>query len=335
MTVTSHDVARLAGVSQATVSRALRGDARVQPHTLAKVREAAAALGYVPSQLGRNLSTRATHQIAMVADVDNTLYHQLIAPIHDQLLAHGYRMALFAERGDETSQYERLLDRSVDGAILTTTRLRSSLPYDLSKRDLPFVQLTRFSDVVDWHHVVADNAAGAAAVARLFVNGGHSRIGAVVGPSDTSTARDRESGFRTTAEDLGVVVPSRWVHRGEYNYETGSKGFRALLDTAPNQRPTAIFCANDLIAVGALHAAAELGLRVPHDVSIVGFDDLEMAGWPNFELTTVRVPREQMARHAAELLVQLIDGTVPAGDIQRLVHPVELVLRRTHGPPHG
>jgi hypothetical protein len=121
VSVTSHDVARLAGVSQPTVSRALRDDPRVSQTTRRKVLEAARVLGYVPSELGRSLSTRVSRQIAMVADIDNALYPVLVRPIHDALAEQGYRMVVVAEQGDEASAYERLFDRSADAAILTTT----------------------------------------------------------------------------------------------------------------------------------------------------------------------------------------------------------------------
>ncbi|MYW02815.1 LacI family DNA-binding transcriptional regulator, partial [Streptomyces sp. SID3343] len=139
MSVTSRDVARLAGVSQPTVSRALRDDPRVSHEARTRVLAAARELGYVPSELGRSLSTSATRQVALVADIGNMLYPVLMGPVHDRLLAGGYRMLMLAEQGDEAPEYERLLDRSIDGAILTTTLLNSSLPYELHRRGLPFV----------------------------------------------------------------------------------------------------------------------------------------------------------------------------------------------------
>ena len=172
MAVTSHDVARLAGVSQATVSRALRDDPRVSAETREAVAGAARALGYVRSEIGRSLSTRSTHQIAMVADLDNALYPRLVAPLHDALMDRGYRMVVLAERGDEMAAYSRLLDGSVDGAVLTTSQLRSSLPFMLRSRQFPFVQMNRISDLAEADSVTADNRAGAAAVAGLLAQGG-------------------------------------------------------------------------------------------------------------------------------------------------------------------
>jgi LacI family transcriptional regulator len=327
MSVTSHDVARLAGVSQATVSRALRDDTRVTARTKQRVRDAAEALGYVRSELGRGLSTRATHRVALVAELENTLYHQLMAPIHDELLDRGYRMTLLAERGNSTLA-ERLLDRSVDGAILMTTRLGSPLPYELSRRDLPFVLLNRVGGLVDGPSVTADNVGGSRAVAEFLLELGHRRIGAILGPVDTSTGRDREAGFRASLDDAGVALPAKRVYRGEYDHDSGCLGLQAMIDTS--DPPTAIFCANDFVAIGALNQAIELGVAVPDDITVIGFDDIDMAAWPAFELTTVRNPLLDMARRAAGMLVDLVESAATVDDD---VFPAELILRRTHGRP--
>ena len=326
MPVTSHDVARLAGVSQPTVSRALRQDGQVSPATRARVLAAAETLGYVPSELGRSLSTRSTRQIAMVADLDNPLYPQLVGPLHDAFAASNYRMVLLAERGEEIVGDGRLLDGSVDGAVLTTSQLRSSLPLHLSQKRFPFVQLNRVSALVEADSVTADNSAGGRAVAELFAAGGHERIGAILGPRETSSARERERGFRAGLKSAGLTLPPSAVVRGWFLYEVGRTGMHQLMAGSPP--PTAVFCISDVVAVGAINALTELGLTVPDDVTIVGFDDLEIASWPMFSVTSVRVDFAAMARRAAELLLARV-----ANDSHEVVHeqfPVELVRRATH-----
>lgn len=327
MTVTSHDVARLAGVSQPTVSRALRGDTRVAEATRRRVREAAAQLGYVASELGRNLSTRSTRQVAMVADLRNPLYPQLVVPLHDRFAEHGYRMVLFAERGDNRRSYEQLLNRSVDGAVLTTTLIGSSLSAALRERRTPFLELNRLSGHPGVHGVAADNAAGAAAITRLVVEHGHRRIGVVLGDSETSTSRDREAGVRTTLADAGLALPPTRVARFGFGYEDGEHGMDKVM--SGRTPPTAVICASDSLAVGALNAARRRGLRVPDDVSVVGFDDLAIASWPAFDLTTVRVDFAAMAVAAVDDLVeQMRDGPRDDGRIQ--IFPTTVVPRATH-----
>ncbi len=327
MNATSHDVARLAGVSQPTVSRALRGDPRVAEATRQKVLLAAADLGYVTSELGRSLSTRSTRQIAMVADLRNALYPALVEPLHDRFAEHGLRMVLLAERGDDQATYERMLDRSVDGVVLTTTLIGSSLSEGLQARGLPFVELNRLSGRPNIDGVTADNRGGAAAVARLLVAEGHRRIGAVFGISEASTSQEREAGFRAALADAAVDLPSSRATHGGFGYEDGERGFATVL--AGRRPPTAVFCVSDQVAVGALNQAQRMGISVPGDVAIVGFDDSAMAAWPCFDLTTARVDLRGMAVAAAELLVRRLGGEV--GESTTLVFPAELVLRGTHG----
>ena len=326
MPVTSHDVARAAGVSQPTVSRALRPDSQVSAATREKVRAAADALGYVPSELGRSLSTRSTRQIAMVTDLDNALYPHLLAPLHDALAEHGYRMVLLAEREDQLSSESRLVDGSVDGAVLTTSQVRSPLPDHLRARRLPFVQLNRVSELADSDSVTADNAGGGRLVATLLAELGHRRVGAILGPKETSSARERERGFRAGLRAAGLRLPAELVARGWFTYADGDAGMRRLMSVAPP--PTAVFCINDTVAVGAMNALADLGVPVPRDVSVIGFDDLDIAGWPLFRLTTVAVDFSAMARRAADLLLARI-GRSPTGYTHERLE-VSMVLRSTH-----
>lgn len=330
--VTSRDVARLAGVSQPTVSRALRNNPRVPEATRARIREAARALGYVPDQVGRSLSTRSTHRIAMLADLENTLYPSLLGPVHEQLALSGFGTLLLAERSEELEEYSALWDRSVDGAILSTTTLRSPLPLELAHRDVPFVFLNRTHDLVERDSATADDSGGAARVAELLVELGHRSIGALLGPETTSTSRDREKGFRTTLGEAGIAVPSRWVARTPYTVASGAEAFRRIM--GGGERPTAVFCINDNVAVGALNAARELGISVPEEVSIVGFDDLEIASWPVFNLTTVANPMTETAKRAAQMLVDRLSSGQQA-PFEHYVAPTSLVLRGTHARPGG
>lgn len=327
MSITSHDVARLAGVSQPTVSRALRGDPRVASATRQRVHEVAAELGYVASELGRSLSTRRTHQIAMVADFRNALYPSLVEPLHDRFAEQGLRMVLLAERGDDGRTYERLLDRSVDGVVLTTTLIGSSLSKGLSDKGVPFVELNRLSGRRKVDGVTADNVRGASAMARLLIGSGHRRIAAIFGSSETSTGRDREAGFRAALTEAGLELPQSRIARGGFGFADGERGLAALL--SGRHRPTALFCAGDLVAIGALNQARRLGLSVPGDIAIVGFDDIEMAGWPAFDLTTARIDLTGMAIAAADLLVERLGGKLGRAEIKTF--PTEPVLRSTHG----
>jgi LacI family transcriptional regulator len=332
VSTTSHDVARLAGVSQPTVSRALRGDPRVTPATRDRVRKAATELGYVPSELGRSLSTRSTRQVAMVADLRNALYPALVEPLHDRFAELGLRMVLLAERGDDRATYERVLDRSVDGVVLTTTLIDSSLSSDLVERGIPLVELNRLSGRPGVDGVTADNVAAGVAMAELLLREGHTRIGSVFGSSDASTSLDRERGFRSALGAAGVELPDAWVAHGGFGYADGERGFAGVMagtaGPAGRVQPTAVFCVGDLVAVGALNQARRMGLSVPEDVAVVGVDDIAMAAWPCFDLTTVRLDLDRMAVAAADVLARRLGGDASPRNIQ--LFPTEVVLRGTH-----
>ena len=328
--VTSHDVARLAGVSQATVSRALRREPNVPTATRERVERAARALGYVPSRLGRSLVTRATGRIAMVADLGNPLFSTLLTPVHDALSELGYQTLLFAEHQERMEDLSGLFDRSVDGAILSTAVAGSVLPFELDRHGLPFVYLSRVSDLVERDSVSADDLGGAAKVARLLVELEHRDIAAILGPSNTSTSRDREAGLVRQLVTAGIPVRPEAVVRTDYTTPAGRAAFQRLMDLTP--RPTALFCGNDWLAVGALNGAKELGIEVPRDLTVVGFDDLAVASWPVFDLTTVSNPVKDNAAEAARLLVRRIQ-TGPDAPYEHRVAPTELVLRGTHAAP--
>ncbi|MEC5180581.1 LacI family DNA-binding transcriptional regulator [Arthrobacter sp. CG_A4] len=327
MVATSRDVARLAGVSQPTVSRALRGDPRVTAETRRRIAEAAQALSYVPSQMGRSLSTQATHRVAMVADLSNPLYPLIVPPIHDALAARGYRMVLLAEREDDSAGYSPLLDRSVDGVLLTTTRRESTLPFELNQRGIPTVMLNRIGGMVDTDSVVADNLGAGRVAARMLVLAGHREIGLIAGPGEASTSTDRETGIREALADAGIALRSSHVVRGWFGHDSGDAGMRRLM--ALEDPPKAVVCVSDSVAIGALNAARDLGLRVPEDVAMVGIDDVPTSGWPICDLSTVSIPLPQMAQDAANLLVDRLTGVVSGGPVHR-VHPVHAVPRGTH-----
>ncbi|WP_399937067.1 LacI family DNA-binding transcriptional regulator [Streptomyces sp. BBFR25] len=328
MAITSHDVARLAGVSQPTVSRALRDDPRVSQATREKVKRAAQALNYVPSEAGRTLSTRATRRVGViVTDMTNPFYPHVVAPLHDELQRLGYRMMLLTERSDEAVAEEKLLDQSLDGVVLATATTDSRLPALLERRGMPYVFLNRDTGRPGDFASVVDNEGGGRLVARELIRLGHRRIAGIFGAANTTTGRDRELGFRLALADGGIGLPDDRVVRGAFEYETGYAALPVLLEAA--EPPTAVFCGNDVVAIGVLNAALTAGVKVPDDLTVIGFDDLPMASWEVFRLTTVRHDLGELACQAARLLARRIAGEVDAQG-ERLVLPTEFVSRATH-----
>jgi LacI family transcriptional regulator len=329
MVVTSHDVARLAGVSQPTVSRALRNSPKVSEDTKRRVREAATALGYVPSETGRALSSGRTRRIGLLlTDLENQFYPHVIAPMHRELEALDYQLVLQTESSDTGRVAERLLANSLDGVLLATTTVDSVLPVRLRDRGVPFVYFNRTSESVAADSAEVDAESGMYELARRILDLGHRRVGAIFGPRNASTAEHRERALREALAAASVTVSGSMSYRGPFDVETGYVGARRLLEA--EQPPTVIVCGNDVVAYGALNAAHELGRAVPGDVSIVGFDDLPEARWPMMQLTTVAFDLDAMARRAASLLVARIEGG-PDEPYRHESFPSRLVERRTLG----
>jgi DNA-binding LacI/PurR family transcriptional regulator/GAF domain-containing protein len=331
--ITSHDVARLAGVSQATVSRALRDERGVSTETRTRVRAAARELGYVTGHTGRALATRRTRKIAVVsAELSNPFYTALIAPLQVALDRHGLQTVLVTESDERPLGLSALMDGSFDGVVLTTCERTSGLPAELSVRGIPFVIANRSVDAITADTCVVDNRRGAAMVADLLVELGHQRIAAVMGPDATSTGHERCVGFLDRLRVHGVPVDALAVVRGPFDPSTGRAGLERLLGEG-SPAPTAVFCGNDVIALGVLDAALGLGVRVPEDLTVVGFDDIPLAAWGRFNLTTVHVDLAQMAETVAETLVARLHE--PEAPARRVILEPHLLARGTHALPHS
>jgi DNA-binding LacI/PurR family transcriptional regulator len=335
--ITSHDVARVAGVSQATVSRALRNLPGTAPETRAAVLAAAAKLSYLPSDSGRSLATRSTRRVAVVAEeLTNPYYPQLVAPIQRHLTGAGLRTVLVTDarsgRAHGGVTVDDLGDGSYDGVMLLTTLRTSRLPRDLSERAVPHVLVNRVLDHPESPSCTVDNSAGAWAITSLVAELGHRSVAAIHGPVTTSTGRERALFLRRRLREHDIALPRKLVRRTSFGHDAGMAAALSLFDESP--RPTALICANDVLAVGALSAARQRGLRVPDDVTVVGFDDIAIAAWPVINLTTVRVDLDLLAATAVEMLLAEIGSDRNArrtGPMERRI-PVELCLRGTHGP---
>jgi LacI family transcriptional regulator len=307
---TSWTVARAAGVSQSTVSRALRGDPRVREETRRRVDAAARRLGYVPNSLAAGLVSRSTRTVAVVvSDLANPFFPALLTPVYDELQLMGYRVVLFTERTDIPTGQEtlrRLLDRSIDGVLVTTATLDSRFSAELQQRGLPIVLLNRYIDAMDVDRVVSDNRGGAVIGGRHLIELGHRRIAMIGGPDHVLCCRARLDGHRSALEAAGLSPDDTLIVRTDLTLEDGHTAAVELLGRSP--RPTAIFTCNDLQALGVYRAARSLGVRIPADLSVIGFDDLPIAALVHPALTTVRQPLTEMAAAATELALALGRG---------------------------
>ena len=328
---TSSDIARAAGVSQSTVSRVLNGDPRVARQTRDRVAGVIEQLGYTPNAVARGLVTRRTQLVGVVvSDVTNPFYPELLEAIEHQLTEHGLKMILSNAGERPEDAYMRVLEEHrVDGIVFTAAKMDSEAVRTLAHRRFPIVVANRSVDGVECDSVTGDNEPGARAAAQHLLDLGHRRIGILSGHPEASTSRDRLAGLVAALADADVEPDPSLMRVGWYSYEVAYREAVELLTLDPS--PTAIFCLNDLMAFAALNAAVAVGREVPRELSVVGFDDIRMASWERFQLTTVRQPLAEMARTSADLVAQRIE--TPDAPYQRLVFPSLLVRRRTTAAP--
>jgi DNA-binding LacI/PurR family transcriptional regulator len=316
--VTSVDVARLANVSQSAVSRTFSPNGAVSAQTRERVLAAARQLGYTPNALARSLITRRTNIVGVVmADMTNPFYPTVLEELARQLAASGRQLLLLTTPPDREIDdlLPLLLQYQVDAVVIASATISSAMAGVLAGRGTPVVLFNRHVPGAAVSAVLCDNVEGGRLVANLLLDAGHRRLAYIAGKPDTSTNIDREKGFGDRLSERGATPLLR--EQGAYSYQAGYDAATRLL-TRPD-RPTAIFCANDIIALGALDAArSACGLRVPEDVSVIGFDDIPAAAWPSYQLTTIRQPVEQMVAIAIDLLGRSLDRPGAEPDVHLL-----------------
>jgi DNA-binding LacI/PurR family transcriptional regulator len=331
--VTAHDVARLAGVSQSAVSRVFTPGASASKATVAKVRAAAEQLGYRPDPLARAMITGRTRIIGLVvAYLENQFYPVALERLSRALQDRGYHILVFmAENSTEkvAEVVQELIDYRVDGIITASVSMSNDLTARLLALGIPVVNFNRGQDDARLTDITSDNVAGGRRATEFLIAGGHTRIAHVMGWQGSSTGRDRAEGFRLAMEAAGLA-PIAMVD-GMYARDTAAAVARELC-IGPD-RPDAIFVGNDHMAFAVMDELRfGLGLDVPGDISIVGYDDVPMAAWPAYDLTTIRQPVNRMVGATAEALLGLIEGTA-SPQKTRIDGP--LMVRRSARIPQG
>ncbi len=332
--VTRNDVARLAGVSAATVSYVINNGPRpVAEETRSKVLKVIQDLDYHPSAVARNLRMQRSSTLGLVLpDTQNPFYSQVTRGIETVAFENGYSLLLCPsdyslER--EIQYIDTLQMQRVAGVILIPSTASMESYDKLVNCGIPTVVVDRY---VEGHKVVAvavNNFQGAYLATEHLLKLGHSRIGVITRPVELSHSQKRIQGYLTALNDHGVPFDDQLVAPGGYYLENGRKAFNQLMEL--KVPPTAIFAYNDIMAIGALRAAHQYGLSVPRDFSIVGFDDIPQADFTTPALTTVRQAKYNMGRRGAELLLRLINNEIVTIDPEPLLE-VELVIRESTGP---
>jgi LacI family transcriptional regulator len=329
---TLHDVAKHAGVSPMTVSRVVNGSPLVSPELRARVEEALAETGYMPNTLARSLRSRRTDMIALILpDMTNPFFTTLAQGV--EVAAREAAVTMILANSDEDEDEELrlvrvLVQRQVDGLLVVPAGAHQDVVRLCHAQGVHLVYVDRRPEHMDVDVVRADSAHGALELGRLLVRLGHREMAVLSGPPSVLTATDRVAGFRrAVVEEAGLPEP-RVVH-GAFTVESGRQMAMAVLDATP--RPTALFAANNFIALGALNALRELGLDVPGDIALVGFDDLPEAMVAFPFLTVAAQPAFEMGRQSVAMLLDR--RSHPQRPAREIVLPTQLVVRQSSGGP--
>ncbi len=302
--VTSLDVARHAGVSQSAVSRVFTPGASVSPRMTEKVKTAAVELGYRPNVLARSLITGKSRMIGVVvAYLENQFYPEVLELLSNSLQANGYHVLMFmaGTLSDVDKVMQEVVDYQVDGMILASVAMSSELALRCRQLEIPVILFNRSLGDESFPAVTSDNRAGGRKVADLFIAAKHKRIGYIAGWEGASTQCDREQGFVERLAEQGIELFAREV--GGFDHEEAVQATRRMF--SGKQVPDAVFVANDHMAFGVLDTLRyELNFEVPRQVSVVGYDDVPMAAWKAFDLTSIRQPAQQMVDKTVETLLQ-------------------------------
>ncbi len=332
--ITSQDVAREAGVSQSAVSRVYTAGASVSPAMEARVRTAAAALGYRPNVLARSLITGRSRIIGLVvAYLDNPFFADAVEKLSHALQAQGYHLLMFTvgnSGADLDRVVDELMDYQVDGLIAASVDLSGDLVRRCASAGLPVVLFNRGIDGSGLSAITSANRLGGRGAAEFLLAGGHQSIAQITGWQGSSTGRDRAEGFRDALRAAGTDVHAE--ADGAYRRAVACERVREMMDRP--DPPDAIFVGNDYMALAVMDVLrSDLGVSIPDEVSVIGYDDISIAAWPAYDLTTIRQPvRRMISATVAEILARI---ETPGRHPQRIEIEGPLVVRGSARLPEG
>jgi len=325
------EVARVAKVSTATVSRTINGSDKVSEETALRVRRAIEKLRYYPDTNARALgSGRSSLYGLIISDITNPFFPELVKSFEDVAMRHGKEI-LVANTSYDPARAEhcaqRMLQRKVDGVAIMTSEMHSQVLEDFHRQGIPLIFLDTARARNEISRLVIDYQSGIEAAVEHLHSLGHTSIGFIAGPAKYHSAKIREKAFLKGMQKRNLPIPAHFIQKGDH---TIGGGYQAMVQMLTGKHlPKAVITSNDLTAIGALRAIHEKNLRVPQDISIVGFDDITVSSYTEPPLTTVRIPRNEIAETAFHALVEM----QKKHSIN--VHPIrtELVVRESTAPP--
>jgi LacI family transcriptional regulator, galactose operon repressor len=330
-------IARLAKVSIATVSRTINNVATVNPKMAKRVREVIDELDYFPNTQARALGSGRSRLFGLlVSDITNPFFPELIQGFEDIAVEHGYEILVSSTNHDPKRMshcIRRMLERKVDGVAVMTFGIEEPLLDQLAKRKIPMV----FIDVapegpgisllkVDYQHGIRQGV-------QHLVAMGHRKIAFITGPIKLHSAQSRLSAFSSSLKECGIAPAPKWIIEGDHTLEGGAAAMEQLLNAKP--MPTAVMCSNDMTAIGVLHGVYRAGLRVPDDLSVIGFDDIHIAAVTIPPLTTIQMSRFELAHSAFAALRSHVEGSTHSPQKREYNIRTDLVVRESTDFPRG
>lgn len=332
---TIDDIAKAAGVSTATVSRVLNTPDVVGPILRKRVEDYVRELGYVRHGAARALASARSHTVGVVIPtLDSAIFSSGVNAMESRLRENGYTLVLSVTNYDQEQEFiqvRRLIERGVDAMILVGRDHDDDTIRLLTKRQCPFVTTWAFADQSEMPCVGFDNHEAAREATQHLINLGHTRIGVIAGlMAGNDRARDRVAGVKSALAATGMALDINDLIESDYEVVAGREAMNKLMGRPESERPTAVFCGNDVLAIGAIFEAQALGLNVPSDVSVVGFDDLPLAEHLRPALTTIHVPSRRMGQAAADFVLGAVSGEQ---EQESIALPTSLMIRETTASP--
>lgn len=331
-------VARKARVSTATVSRTINGSANVSPKTAERVRRAIDSLGFYPNTNARALgSGRSSLYGLIISDIVNPFFPELVKAFEDVAVAHGQEVLIANTNYDPVRMetcVRRMLGRKVDGVAIMTSEMDDRLIDTFSRRHIPLVFLDAGIPGPGVSSIRIDYPTGVTCAIDLLIDLGHTEIAFISGPLALTSARIRLQAFTSMLERKNLIPNRRHIQEGNHRVDGGHSAMTRILSSRPI--PTAVLCSNDLTAIGAMGAVFDHGLRVPEDISVIGYDGIQLSAFTHPGLTTLSVPRVELANIAFRSVFQGLDSQskMPRMGEDHIIHPT-LIIRESTGPaPH-
>ncbi|MFB5265636.1 LacI family DNA-binding transcriptional regulator [Paenibacillus enshidis] len=333
MKATIYDIAREAGVSIATVSQVINGKGKISEKRRAEIMEIMERLNYQPSAIATALTGKQTYTLGLlVPDISNPYFAELARAVEDRSRQLGYSVVICStdNKDERVERYLNLLQqKKVDGMMIGTGISNAGILTPLLQQSIPFALIARHMPSLAVHTVATDDRLGGALAAQHLLDLGHTRVAVLSEPAGVSSSQERLRGFREVLEKAGHTLAPERIRESTAELNAAKAAVLELL--GQSAQPTALFCCNDIQAIGALQAAKELNLRVPQELSVIGFDNTILASVTSPPLTTIAQPIEDLGRHAVDLLIEeLKQERQPA---RNMILKPELVVRESTTVP--